>query len=156
MAAFFEKSDTTVPIKTVFTTSHMKKVLDWYHILEAADALDFENPEINESGDDTEQNRTRNIMKQKQSPNLRPRQQNPLRHQNLPEQKLQNNRGKSAKTGNETYHTEVNTHSGMTGKKVSVYTLGCSKTAWTVNTSCNNLKQEDGKLYRMLLKKTPP
>ena len=57
MAAFFEK---VIPQydKDRFYPSHMKKVLDWYHILKAADALDFENPEINESGDDPEQDGT--------------------------------------------------------------------------------------------------
>ena len=57
MAAFFEK---VIPQydKDRLYPSHMKKVLDWYHILKAADALDFENPEINESGDDPEQDGT--------------------------------------------------------------------------------------------------
>jgi uncharacterized protein YdaT len=57
MAGFFDK---VIPQydKDRFYPSHMKKVLDWYNILKEADALDFENPEINESGEETEQDGT--------------------------------------------------------------------------------------------------
>ncbi|HOO42715.1 MAG TPA: DUF5606 domain-containing protein [Bacteroidales bacterium] len=53
MAEFFEK---VIPQydKDRFYASHMKKVLDWYNILKTADALDFENPEMNESVDNTD------------------------------------------------------------------------------------------------------
>lgn len=48
MAGFFDK---VIPQydKNRFYPSHMKKVLDWYNILKTADALDFENPEEEDS-----------------------------------------------------------------------------------------------------------
>lgn len=49
MAAFFEK---VIPEydKERFYPSHMKKILDWYDILKAADRLEFEAPEEDAGG----------------------------------------------------------------------------------------------------------